>query len=404
MNVATSTQIPDHVPADLVQDWAFDSIEGVTSNPPQAMDGTRDERPIIYAPRGRRGRGTWVVKSYPLIVEAFQTPEIFSSDRYSGFSQLLGEDWPMLPLEVDPPLHRPYRMFLNKVFSPSRMSMLEEGITEFVADMVEKVKPLGKCDFQEAVALPVPTTVFLRLMGLPLEDAPLFLEWEKQLLHGTVIEERATAARAIKDYLVDTLKARKANPKDDVVSYIANSEFEGRALTDQEQLGMAYVLYGAGLDTVAAGLGFFFKFLAENPDRQEELRANPDLRPKAMEEMLRANSMVVSGRFVTKDVEFHGVQMRKGDYVSLPTMFGNRDPNQFADPTKVDFERRDVMRHIAFGSGAHNCLGSHLARRELKIVLDAWLDNLPPFRIAQGDRAVTYGGSVFGVDYLPLEW
>jgi len=85
-------------------------------------------------------------------------------------------------------------------------------------------------------------------------------------------------------------------------------------------------------------------------------------------------------------------------------MFGNRDPNQFEDPTKIDFERRDVMRHIAFGSGAHNCLGSHLARREMKIVLDAWLDNLPPFRIADGDKAVTYGGSVFGVDYLPLQW
>jgi cytochrome P450 len=85
-------------------------------------------------------------------------------------------------------------------------------------------------------------------------------------------------------------------------------------------------------------------------------------------------------------------------------MFGNRDPDQFEDPAKIDFERRDVMRHIAFGSGAHNCLGSHLARREMKIVLDAWLDNLPPFRIADGDKAITYGGSVFGVDYLPLQW
>jgi len=404
MTLASPTPIPEHVPAELVQDWAFDTIAGVTSNPPSAMDATRDERPIIYAPRGRRGRGTWVVKTYPLLVEAFQKPEIFSSDRYSGFSQLLGEDWPMLPLEVDPPVHRRYRMFLNKVFSPSRMTMLEEGIAEFVADLLANVKSLGKCDFQEKVALPVPTTVFLRLLGLPLGDAPLFLQWEKQLLHGTNMEDRAAAARAIKDYLVATLKARRAEPKDDVVSYIANSECEGRLLTDEEQLGMAYVLYGAGLDTVAAGLGFIFKFLAENPDRQEELRANPEQRAKAMEEMLRANSMVVSGRIVTQDVEFHGVKMRKGDYVSLPTMFGNRDPGQFEDATDVDFERRDVMRHIAFGSGAHNCLGSHLARRELKIVLDAWLDTMPAFRIADGDKAVTYGGSVFGVDYLPLQW
>jgi len=402
MSVAAS--IPDHVPAALVQDWAFDSIEGIDSNPPRSMDSTRDERPIVYAPRGRRGRGTWVIKSYPLIVEAFQTPEIFSSDRYSGFSQLLGEDWPMLPLEVDPPLHRPYRVFLNKVFSPSRMSTLEKGIAQTVDELIAAIKPAGKCDFQEAMGRPLPTTVFLRLMGLPLKDAGLFLAWEGELLHGKDMQARAEAARSIKDYLVDTLKARAAEPKDDVVSYIANSEFEGRRLSDVEQLGMAYVLYGAGLDTVSAGLGFIFKYLAENSDRQAELRNAPDLRPKAVEEMLRANSMVVSGRFVTRDTEFHGVQMRKGDYVSLPTMFGNRDPEQFNQPAEVDFGRRDVMRHIAFGSGAHNCLGSHLARRELRIVLDAWLDNMPPFRIAQGDRPVTYGGSVFGVDYLPLEW
>ena len=404
MSLETLAAVPDHVPAELVQDWSFDSIDGITGNPPAAMDSTRDERPIVYAPRARRGAGTWVLKSYPLIVEAFQSPETFSSDRYSGFAALLGEDWPMLPLEVDPPLHRPYRVFLNKVFSPSRMSTLETGIAESVAGLIAAVKPLGKCDFQEAMGRPLPTAVFLRLMGLPLEHADRFLAWEGELLHGQDTRARADAARSIKDYLVATLRARAAEPKDDVVSYIANTECDGRALSEDEQVGMAFVLYGAGLDTVAAGLGFLFKFLAENQDRQAELRANPELRPKAMEEMLRANSMVVSGRFVTRDTEFHGVRMRKGDYVSLPTMFANRDPGQFEDATNVDFERREVMRHIAFGSGPHNCLGSHLARRELKIVLDAWLDTMPPFRIAQGDRAVTYGGSVFGVDYLPLEW
>jgi len=404
MNVTTNILIPDHVPQALVQDWSFDGIEGVDSNPPVSMDSVRDDRAIIYAPRGRRGRGTWVVKSYPLIVEALQTPEIFSSDRYSGFSQLIGENWAMLPLEVDPPAHRPYRMFLNKVFSPSRMAMLEEGVKQTVARLTAEIKPAGQCDFQEAIGRPLPTEVFLRLMGLPLEHAARFLAWEEGLLHGKTLEARADAARAIKDYLVDTLKARAAEPRDDVVSYIANSEFEGRPLSNDEQLGMAYVLYGAGLDTVAAGLGFIFKYLAENPDRQAELRANPELRSKAVEEMLRANSMVVSGRTVTRDTEFYGVTMLKGDYVSLPTMFGNRDPNQFDQPVEIDFNRGNVMRHIAFGSGAHNCLGSHLARRELKIVLDEWMDNMPSFRIADSGRPITYGGSVFGVDSLPLAW
>jgi cytochrome P450 len=289
----------------------------VESDPARAIDAVRGDRPIIFAPRGRRGRGTWIIKDYRLIVEAFQTPEIFSSDRYSGFSQLLGEDWPMLPLEVDPPVHRPYRMFLNKLFSPSRMSVLEQGIGETVTSLTAAIRPAGRCDFQEGIGRPVPTVVFLRLMGLPLEDAALFLAWEQDLLHGRTLEARADAARSIKDYLVDTLKARAARPQEDVVSYIATSDFEGRRLSDMEQLGMAFVLNGAGLDTVTAGLGFIFKYLAENQDRQAELRGSPDMRLKAVEEMLRANSMVASGRYVTRDTDFHGVAMRKGELCDL---------------------------------------------------------------------------------------
>jgi cytochrome P450 len=241
-------------------------------------------------------------------------------------------------------------------------------------------------------------------MGLPLEHASRFLAWEQELLHGADNAKRAAAARAIKDYLLQTLRERALEPRGDVVSYIATGEIDGRALSDDEKLGMAFVLYGAGLDTVAAALGFTFKHLAEHPECQEELRAQPDLREKAIEEFVRSQSMVVAGRTVTRDVDFHGVSFKRGDYVSLPTMFGDRDASRFDEPGRVDFKRGNLMRHIGFGAGPHNCLGSHLARRELRIVIDHWLNRVPPFRIEPGRHAVTYGGSVFGVDYLPLEW
>jgi len=167
---------------------------------------------------------------------------------------------------------------------------------------------------------------------------------------------------------------------------------------------MAFVLYGAGLDTVASALGFTFKFLAENQEVQTRMRADEDLRKNSIEELVRASSMVVAGRTVTQDIVFHGVTLKRGDYVSLPTMFGNRDDHAFDRATEVEFGRPNILKHIGFGSGAHACLGSHMARRELKIVMDEWLDTMPQFRIKQGDQAVTYGGSVFGVDYLPLEW
>lgn len=368
------------------------------------MDTVREGPAIVFLPSGRRGRGTWVLKSYDVIVEAFQSPDLFSSDRYSGFSRLLGEDWPMLPLEVDPPMHKGYRAFLSKVFSPKRMNLLEEGIAETVKELTDAVLPARGCDFQEAMGRPLPTTVFLRLMGLPLEHSRMFLEWEGQLLHGTDDTKRAAAARAIKDYLVATLENRQARPRDDVVSYIATGSLDGRPLDAAEKLGMAFVLYGAGLDTVAAALGFAIKHLAEHRAQQAELRAHPELCEKAIEELLRANSMVVAGRTVTRDVEFHGTLFKRGDYVSLATMFANRDPARFASPEEVDFRRGNLMRHMGFGAGPHTCLGAHLARRELRIAIEHWLARVPTFRIKSGDYAETYGGSVFGVDRLPLEW
>jgi cytochrome P450 len=396
--------IPAHVPKELVQDWNFQTAPGLDTDPVVTMDALRAGPDIVYSVGGRRGRSTWVVKRYDQVIEALQNTEHFSSDRYSGFSQLLGEDWPMIPVEVDPPFHRPFRMFLNKVFAPGPMSKLETGILETVRALVDETLPRKECDFQAAIGRPLPTTVFLQLMGLPLDHAARFLEWEDLLMHGVELSERAAGVRAIKDYLVEKIADRMAHPNDDVLSYVSNGEMEGRALTLQEKIGMCFVLYAAGLDTVAAALGFSIKYLAQHPDRQAELRANPSLRTKAIEELLRANSNVVIGRWVARDITFHGVAMKKGDFISLPTMFANRDPERFTDPAQLNFSRAELMRHVSFGSGPHNCIGSHLARRELRIVLDEWLDRVPQFRIKDGDRAVTYGSAVFGVDYLPLQW
>jgi cytochrome P450 len=397
-------KVPDHVPPELVQEWSFQTAPGIDSNPAAVIDALRAGPDIIFSAGGRRGRSSWILKRYDHILEAVQDTELFSSDRYSGFSSLIGEDWPMIPSDVDAPMHRPFRMMMNKVFSPSQMTRLEAGIGEMVRGLIADVLPKGGCEFQTAIARPVPTNVFLSLMGLPLEHADRFLEWEHLLMHGVDLEDRARGVRSIKDYLVETIASREAEPRDDIMSYIVNAQVLDRPLTLEEKLGCCFVLYAAGLDTVASALGFTFKYLAENPDVQAELRSRPDQRDKAVEEMLRANSMVVMGRFVTRDVEFHGVQMKKGDFVSLPTLFADRDPEMFADPARIDLDRKGVMRHISFGSGPHNCLGSHLARREMRIVIDEWLDRCPPFRIKAGEQPVTYGGAVFGVDYLPLEW
>ncbi len=395
--------IPSHVPAELVRDWTLEDA-GRAPDPIAAMDEVREGPPITFAPRGRRGAPSWMVNNYDMIVEVLQSPDMFSSDRYSGFSRLLGEDWPMIPLEIDPPLHRPFRNLMNKVFMPRVMNELESDIVGTLRGIIAEVLPKGGCEFQETVARPLPTTVFLRLLGLPLEDASDILGWERGLMHGETLDIRITAARCIKNYLLRAIADREASSRDDIISYVAAAEVEGRSLTSDEKLGICFVLYGAGLDTVAATLGLMFKFLAETPDRQEELRRDPSLRTKAVEEIMRAHSSVTVGRIVARDMTFHGVEMKSGDFISLPTMFADRDPSTFDDPKTIDFARRDVLKHVAFGSGPHACMGSHLARRELRITLDEWLERIPPFHIAPGTQPVTYGGSVFGVDYLSLEW
>jgi cytochrome P450 len=404
MNTREPLNIPSHVPVDLVQDFSFHNARGIDRDPAAVVDALRDDRDIVYGIGARRGRDCWVFKSYDLIIEALQNPTLFSSERFSGISQLLDEDWLLIPVEVDPPLHKSYRQILSKLFAPSRMKELEEGIANSARALTDAVLPERKCDFQKSIATPLPTSVFLDLLGLPLEDATLFLEWEAALLHGIDLKDRAVGARGIRDYLVDAIKSRELHPRDDILSYIARVELEGRSLDPSEKLGMCFNLYVAGLDTVVAALGYTFKHLAENPERQAKLRIDKESRAAAIEEMLRTNSMVIAGRFVTQDTDFHGVQLKRGDYVSLPTMFANRDKAHFTAPTDVDFGRDNVMSHVAFGTGIHNCLGSHLARRELKIVMDEWLDRVPEFRIPDGEAAVTYASAVFGVERLPLVW
>lgn len=395
--------IPDHVPPELVQLIRFTDAPGIDREPAPTLDVLRDSRPIVYTPESHMGFGSWVIKNFDLIFEAFQKPELFSSERYSGFSALVGDDWSMPPMEYDPPHNQAFRLLLNPLFAPRRIAEMEAGVTATVRTLLDGLRPKGGCEFQSEFGVRLPTTIFLQLVGLPLEDAPMLLGWERQLMHGKTVVEQGAGAKAIKEYLLEHIRDRERNKKDDVFSYIVHAQVEGRSLTPNEKLGVCFLLYGAGLDTVASALGFLFRFLGQHPDRQEELRRRPDQRQWAIEEIMRANMNNIPGRWVTKDLEFHGVKMRKGDYVSLPTMFANRDPSEFDQPAVVDFDRANAKRHIAFGTGIHSCLGKHLARRELGIALNGWLDDMPPFKV--GSRhPVTYGGPVFGVASLDLSW
>jgi cytochrome P450 len=396
--------VPDHVPPELVRDFRIESLAGVDNDPFTTITKrVRGGPDIFYGVNARRGHDTWVVTRHELIREVFQDADTFSSHHNGDFAPLIGEDWPMLPLEADPPEHANWRMLLNPIFAPAKMKVLEEQIETLAVELVEGLADKGETEFMHDFAEVFPIVIFLKMFGLPQEDAERFKAWENDLLHASAPETRGAAASKIVGYLREVIAARKVAPCDDLISYVVGAKVGDRAINDDEIIGVCLLLYVAGLDTVVNTLGFIFRHLAEHPDDQQMLRDHPEKIPNAIEEMLRAFPIVLSGRLVTRDIDFHGVKMKAGDRITLPTMLAGRDDSEFDGPDKVDFAREKVA-HITFAAGPHRCVGSHLARRELRIALEAWLNRVPAFRIKPGDKPITNSTGLFGVSYLPLVW
>jgi cytochrome P450 len=399
------TDIPAHVPPELVRRWALASAPGVDRDPYAANKPLHNGPDVFYTPlmQSPSDSGSWVVTRAELIREVFQDPETFISKANSGMSLLVGGGWDLIPLEKDPPDHAKFRALLNPRFAPARISAMEVNIRQRAINLIEAFAHKGECEFVEGFGRPFPVTIFLELMGLPLDLKPQFLAWEDVILHAPTFEGRAVAARAIKAYLLEMMEARRRAPTDDLVSFAVGAEIEGRKLTNDEVLGICFLLFVAGLDTVASTLGFVFKHLGENPEDQRLLRREPELIPNAVEELIRAHAVVNSPRHVGRDVNFHGAPMKKGDRVVLAMTVASRDEREFDRPDQVDF-RRDDIRHTSFAAGPHRCLGSHLARREIRIALEEWLARVPQFRVKAGEAPVTHGTTVFGVDRMMLAW
>jgi cytochrome P450 len=395
---------PAHVPASLVLNLQFETMPGVERDAIQAAaDAVRAAPPIFWSNTVDFGGGAWVIARHELVREVFQEAELFSSKGNANFSALIGETWDLLPLEKDPPEHGAWRTMMNPLFSPTRMKAVEETIKATSSKLVDDILAKGEADFVKDFTDIFPMRIFLGMFGLPLEHTAQFVAWNNGLLHASTLEGRQEAARAICDYLRAIIVERRARPTGDVISFVVTNQINGRPVNDEEALGMCFLLYAAGLDTVASMLGFMFKYLAEHPAEQQKLRDDPELIPNALEEMLRAFPIVVSHRLVTRDLVFHGVTMKAGDRIIVPTMLAGRDEAEFADADRIDFAREKVS-HITFAAGPHRCLGSHLARRELRVALEEWLTRVPPFRIKEGETPITHGVGVFGVSYLPLTW
>jgi cytochrome P450 len=343
---------------------------------------------------------------YDDVLWALRHPEIFSSD-VEALS--IGQEQPLIPLQVDPPEHTRYRRLLNPEFVPRKIAELEADVRVLVNGIIDTFADRGHCDFHDEFATPLPSTIFLRLMGLPQADLPMFLRWRDDIVRPDVAPNdfegaervRAAAGRAINAYFERSIEDRRRTPDAGLLSRLVQSEIDGVHLTRRELLGICHLMLLGGLDTVTATLDCMVANLARHPERRRRLLEAPSLVPAAVEELLRRESPVmVVLRILTRDISVGGVELRAGDHVTLVIGAANADAREFADGEGVDIDR-EPNRHLAFGAGNHLCLGAHLARLELRVALEELHRRIPDYRIAD-DTEIHYSPGIRQADHLPL--
>jgi cytochrome P450 len=402
----TNYNVPSHVPGNLVHPFDLFNDPEMSSCPFGRVEKLRQHGRIFWNPTNPDYNGSWVITHAEDLRFVFSNPQIFTSkNKLSGFRANDAENpLVMIPLELDGISHGKFRDLISPLFTPSAIAKLVDGVNERAIELVESVRLKGECEFMSAFGNPFPVSIFMQFMGLPQEDTALFMTWVVDIQHKDDNAARAAASAACCNFLMNLAAERRAKPAGDLVSYIVAAQLDGRSLTDIEVMGILYLFFLAGLDTVSSTLSWFYHHLATHPDQQQKLRENPQMIDKAVEEMLRRYSIVVPHRMCTQDTEIGGVKVKAGDWVTVITGLGSTDPCQFADPLDVNFDRKNSRAHLAFAYGAHFCMGLHLARRELQASLREWLARIPMWRLKPGAPMKAHGGFVFAYDYFEIEW
>lgn len=386
--------------------------EQTAFDPNEIMDPETGRNPQAYYRRARAAGpvlptlfgGVELVRRAD-IEAALRHPAVFSSAMEAVD---LGQTVPLIPLQVDPPEHSKYRKLLDPIFAPKRMNPLEPQITELVNHLIDGFIDDGSCEFTTALAEPLPSSVFLKLIGLPVSELPTFLEMKNGILRpqGADLDEvkaaqRETAA-VVERFFAEELAARRKSPNDDLLSMFATAEVGGDRLTDDEILGICFLFLIAGLDTVTDSLECFFAYLAQHPDQRRQIVEDPSIIPSAVEELLRWETPVTTvARVAARDTEVGGCPIKKGTSVSIGIGSANTDEEELPDAYTVDLTRN--AKHLAFGGGVHRCLGSHLARLELRTTLREWHRRIPDYEIAEGTE-LNFMFGLRQVDSLPLVW
>jgi cytochrome P450 len=385
---------------------------GLNSDPQARFAQMAAEFPdVFWTPRNK---GHWVLASHAAAFEALRDWETFSSAIPESQSRTMAGALPPgisrnpipTPILFDPPAHGHLRQPLQATFSPRAAIELKVRIRVLADQLIDAVLAEGRCDFVAAIAEPLPVTVFLELMGLPVEQLGEFREIVHKYLGPRDLNdpfEFVYRNRMVVDSVMESILARRDDRRNDILSTLWGCSVGGEPVTYELMEDYIVLLFIAGLDTVVNGLAYAVRHLAQDQALQALLREKPELILDATEESLRRYGFLFIQRRLGRDTEFMGHAMRAGDEVVVGMATANLDPRRFPDPLRFDLYREDKA-HITFGAGPHRCLGSHLARVELQILIEQLLARLPPFRLDPDRQATFHTGNIIGVDSLPIVW
>ena len=411
MKSCVTDTAPDIPP---VQDWATDYdvfAAEYLADPFSIWADLRERCPIAHTDRWG---GSWLPTRYDDVYAIAHDIETFPSGNGVAVVPLIdpnadGEPAPppllasgIPPISADPPLHTWTRRLVLPTMSPARVAEYEVFTRELCRRLAGEIAERGEGDAAAGYAQQIPVRVIGHILGVPEEMSPTFVEWVRDVLEfAHDADRRRRGVGGILGYLQTAIAERQAEPKDDFITELLQSEHDGEPIGIPIVMGMCALLLIAGIDTTWSSIGSSMWHLANHPDDRRRLLDEPELMPTAIEELLRAYSPVTMARRLTADVEYKGCPMKAGERVLMNFPAANRDPEVFTEPDRVILDRQQ-NRHLAFGAGIHRCAGSNLARMELRVAIEEWLAVMPEYEIVDQSKVTWAGGQVRGPRNVPI--
>lgn len=387
-----------------VEDWTSDYDifdDRYIDNPFPIWDEMRAKCPIAHS---SRWGGSWNPTRYEDVTDIARNHEKFPSGGGIVVIPPSSEDSPVSqslpygvpPISADPPLQTWTRRIILPWMSPQRTATYEPMTRALCHRLIDGFIQSGQVDIAADYAQQIPVRVIAHILGVPSELSDTFTGWVRDILEFAYdLERRDRAMMGLIEFFQNALTERRENPRDDLISELLHTQVDGAPIPDNITLGMCSLLLLAGVDTTWSSIGSSLWHLASHPDDLQRLTREPELIDMAVEEFLRAYSPVTMARRLLWDTEYKGCPMKAGERILMNFAAANRDPEAFENPDRVIIDRQ-INRHVAFGAGIHRCAGSNLARMELRVAIQAFIERIPEFSLVDPPAVIWAGGQVRG--------